>query len=195
MPLNKFCVIWVLWHLSDGGAALRVPPASLGWYYKLHQLEDNPQNSMTQICICFMQANTICQHKPKLSVGLAWFWPMQLVLILYSACLLNSRIITKHFCFQHSILHTFILPLAPTFRIVKYYFLRWLKINFINWYRCWKFTCLLIRQRWSFFGGKNWFLDGINHFHILIQGPKTKETWLSCFNVKSNCFILRWKLS
>ena len=34
---------------------------------------------------------------------------------------------------------------------LKIIFLRWLKIDIINWLCCWKFTCLLIRQRRSFY--------------------------------------------
>ena len=38
-------------------------------------------------------------------------------------------------------------PSHPPFIWLKIIFLRWLKVNVIDWFGCWKFTCLLISQR------------------------------------------------
>ena len=43
-------------------------------------------------------------------------------------------------------------PSHPPSEWLKAIVLRWLKINFIDWFSCWKFKCILIRQRRSFFG-------------------------------------------
>ena len=49
----------------------------------------------------------------------------------------------------------FFCPSLPASKWLKIILLRWLKINFKNWFGCWNLTHLLIRQSWSFFLTKN----------------------------------------